>query len=193
MKRKEIIKIKEIMCIQRYIVTGSRRLSNYFWAVVILFGSLGFLLTGLSSYLSYNILPFIHSENIIFFPQGLVMCFYGVLGLIFSIYLWLTIWWSIGGGFNEFNKKSGIIRIFRWGFPGKNRRIDLRYSLKDVEGIRVELKEGLSPKRTIYLNVKGNRNIPLTRVGQPLTLQELETQAAELAKFLSVDLDYSNF
>jgi hypothetical protein len=180
------------MCIQRYIVTGSRRLSNYFWAVVILFGSLGFLLTGLSSYLNHNILSFIHSENILFFPQGLVMCFYGILGLIFSIYLWLTIWWSIGGGFNEFNKKEGIIRIFRWGFPGKNRRIDLRYSLKDVEGIRVELKEGLSPKRTIYLRVKGNRNIPLTRVGQPLTLQELETQAAELAKFLQVDLDYSN-
>jgi DNA mismatch repair protein MutH len=40
------------------------------------------------------------------------------------------------------------------------------------------------PRRTIYLCVKGQREIPLTRVGQPMTLEEIETQAAELAQFL---------
>ena len=157
----------------------------------------GFLLTGISSYLGedntvvqwLNLLPFIQSKNIIFFPQGLVMCFYGILGLIFSIYLWLTLFWSVGGGFNEFNKKEGIIRIFRWGFPGKNRRIDLSYPINEVEAIRVELKEGLNPKRTIYMRIKGKRDIPLTRIGQPLTLEEIEKQAAELAKFLQVSLE----
>jgi hypothetical protein len=39
------------------------------------------------------------------------------------------------------------------------------------------------PRRTIYLCVKGQREIPLTRVGQPMTLEEIETQAAELAQF----------
>ena len=43
--------------------------------------------------------------------------------------------------FNEFNKKEGMIRVFRWGYPGKNRRIDFSYSLKDVEAIRVEFKQ----------------------------------------------------
>jgi hypothetical protein len=183
--------------IRRYIVIGSRRLSNYWWALVIFLGGLGFLLTGISSYLGedntvvrwLNLLPFIQSKNIIFFPQGLVMCFYGILGLIFSIYLWLTLFWSVGGGFNEFNKKEGIIRIFRWGFPGKNRRIDLSYPINEVEAIRVELKEGLNPKRTIYMRIKGKRDIPLTRIGQPLTLEEIEKQAAELAKFLQVSLE----
>jgi hypothetical protein len=117
------------------------------------------------------------------------MCFYGLLGLLFSIYLWLTILWSVGGGFNEFNKKEGIVRIFRWGFPGKNRRIDIRYFIKDVESIRVELKEGLNPRRTIYIRFKGKKDIPLTRIGQPLPLEEIEKQAAELAKFLQVSLE----
>jgi hypothetical protein len=66
------------------------------------------------------------------------------------------------GGFNEFNKKDGFIRIFRWG--SKNRKIDLTYSLKDIEAIKVELKQGLDPQRTIYLRLKGNREIPLVLV-----------------------------
>lgn len=117
------------------------------------------------------------------------MCFYGLLGFIFSSYLWLTVFWSVGGGFNEFNKKDGIVRIFRWGFPGKNRRIDLSYSLKEIEAIKVEIKEGINPSRTIYIKIRGKRDIPLTRIGQPLTLEEIETQAAELAKFLQVSLE----
>ena len=174
--------------IRRHIVIGSRRVSNYWWATIIGMGGLGFLCTGLSSYLKLNLLPIIHSETILFFPQGLVMCFYGILGILFSFYLGLTILFSVGGGFNEFNKEQGIIRIFRWGFPGKNRRIDLTYSIDDVKAIRVELKDGINPRRTIYLCVKGQRQIPLTRVGQPMTLEEIETQAAELAQFLQKDL-----
>lgn len=63
--------------IRRYIVIGSRRLSNYWWALVIFLGGLGFLLTGISSYLGedntvvrwLNLLPFIQSKNIIFFHK----------------------------------------------------------------------------------------------------------------------------
>jgi hypothetical protein len=86
-------------------------------------------------------------------------------------------------GFNEFDKQQRIVRIFVGVFR-KNRRIDISYSIDDVKAIRVELKDGLSPRRTIYLCVKGQREIPLTRVGQPMTLEEIETQAAELAQFL---------
>lgn len=174
--------------IRRYNVTGSRRLSNYVWAFLIFLGSVGFLITGLSSYFNKNFLFIFNSKNIIFFPQGLIMCFYGFLGLIFSVYLYLTILWSVGGGFNEFNKKTGIIRIFRWGFPGKNRRILLEYNIEQVESIKIELKQGLNPKRMIYLQIRGKKQIPLTRIGQPMTLEEIELQAAELAKFLQVSL-----
>lgn len=175
--------------IRRDIVIGSRRFSNYWWAVVLTLGGVGFLLTGISSNLQQNLLPFINYEDIQFFPQGLVMSFYGIIALILSLYLWACIGWSIGGGFNEFNKKDGIVRIFRWGFPGKNRRIELVYSLAEVDCIKVDLQEGLNPRRSIYLRLKGKRDILLTRIGQPLTLEEIEKQAADLARFLQVGLE----
>lgn len=174
--------------IRRYNVIGSRRISNYIWAFFIFLGSIGFLIAGFSSYFNINFLFIFNSKNIVFFPQGLIMCFYGFLGLIFSVYLWLTILWSVGGGFNEFNKSEGIVRIFRWGFPGTNRRILLEYSINQIESIKIELKQGLNPSRMIYLQVRGKKEIPLTRIGQPLTLEEIESQAAELAKFLQVSL-----
>lgn len=174
--------------IRRYNVIGSRRTSNYIWAFFIFLGSVGFLTTGFSSYFNVNFSFIFNSKNIIFFPQGLIMCFYGFLGLLFSVYLFLTILWSVGGGFNEFNKVEGIVRIFRWGFPGKNRRILLEYNINQVESIKIELKQGLNPRRMIYLQIRGKNEIPLTRVGQPLTLEEIELQAAELAKFLQVSL-----
>jgi Ycf4 len=183
--------------IRRYIIVGERRLSNYWWAIVIFLGSCGFLLTGICSYLGIPNWLSLFGTSIKeqtdlvlpFFPQGLLMSFYGSLGFLLSIYWCLLIFWNVGGGFNEFNKKDGFVRIFRWGYPGKNRKIDLSYSLKDVEAIRVELKQGLDAQRTIYLRLKGKREIPLTGIGQPLTLKEIEKQASELANFLQVSLE----
>ena len=175
--------------IRRYIIQGSRTPSNYWWATVTVLGGAGFILTGLSSFFHKNLLFFLESGNIVFFPQGLVMTFYGVIGLLFGLYLWFTLYWRIGSGFNEFNRQTGYVRIFRWGFPGKNRRIDLQYPIQEIQSIRVEIQEGINPKRIIYLKLRGNREIPLTRAGQPLSIQQIETQAAELAKFLQVSLE----
>lgn len=198
--------------IRRYLIIGERRFSNYWWASVILLGAFGFLATGLLSYVSTKgtgeqltgFASFFSnvensgrdlSENsatqISFFPQGLLMCFYGSLGLLLSFYWWFLIFWNVGGGFNEFNKKEGFIRIFRWGYPGQNRKIDLYYTLKDAEAIRVELKQGgfTDSQRTIYLKLKGKKEIPLTGIGEPLTIQEIEKQASELANFLQVSLE----
>ena len=173
----------------RYEVPGARRLSNYIWGSLLFLGGLGFLITGISSYLNVQLFSFLDASAIQFFPQGLVMCFYGILGCILGMYIWLIILWNLGEGFNEFNLESSQIRIFRWGFPGKNRKIDLQYPLQDVQSIRVEIQEGLNPKRVIYLKLKGNREIPLTRAGQPVSIQEIETQAAEIAKLLQVSLE----
>jgi hypothetical protein len=101
----------------------------------------------------------------------------------------MTILLNVGGGYNEFNKDKNEVRIFRWGFPGKNRKIDINYPLDDVQSIRVDVKEGLNPKRVLYLRVKGHNPIPLSRVGQPIPLAELENEVAELARFLGVPLD----
>lgn len=192
--------------IRRYLIIGERRFSNYWWATIVLIGAIGFLFTGIVSYLNSNVsfleqtglnllifkvLTEIPRTEISFFPQGLLMCFYGSLGFLLSLYWWFLIFWNVGGGFNEFNKKEGFIRIFRWGYPGQNRKIDLYYTLKDVESIRVELKQGgfTDSQRTIYLKFKGKKQIPLTGIGEPLTIQEIEKQASELANFLQVSLE----
>lgn len=175
--------------ILRQEIVGSRRFSNYFWAAVTALGGIGFLLAGLSSYLKVNLLLVSDPTGLQFVPQGVALLFYGVAGSLLSLYLWLTLLWNVGGGYNEFNKKTGKVKIFRWGFPGKNRRIEVDFKLEDVQSVRAEIKEGLNPKRALYLRVKQRRDIPLTRVGQPIPLSELETQGAELARFLAAPLE----
>ncbi len=173
----------------RQSILGSRRFSNYWWATIVSLGAGGFLLAGLSSYFRMNLLPFTDSSQLVFLPQGIALSFYGVAGMLLATYLWLVTIWDVGGGYNEFNRQSGEITIFRWGYPGKNRQIELKCKTSDVQSVRVEIKDGLNPKRAIYLKIKAKRDIPLTRVGVPMSLTELENQGAELAKFLQVPLE----
>jgi|SRR6478672_11865351 len=175
--------------VKRDIVLGSKRLSNYFWALLLMGGGLSFLLAGFSSYLKVNLLPFANPTELVFIPQGIVMTFYGVVALCLSLYIGLTIIWDVGGGYNEFNKKDALVRIARNGFPGKNRQILLVYSFKNIKSIQLSVQDGLNPKRVIYLNTKDQRQIPLSQVEQPPSLLELETKASELASFLEVNLE----
>jgi Ycf4 len=175
--------------ILRQQVLGSRRSSNFVWAIVTFIGGTGFLLASLSSYFHTNLLIFSDPTQLIFIPQGIAMGFYGVAGLLVSLYQVLVMQWDVGGGYNEFNRDTQEGCVFRNGFPGKNRRIEIKFPLDAVQSIRVELREGLSPRRTLYLRIKGRADIPLTRVGQPLALSELENQGAELARFLQVPLE----
>lgn len=171
------------------LILGSRRFSNYWWATLIFLGGLSFTLVGLSSYIQFNILPFNDSLKVVFIPQGAIMTFYGTLAVCLSLFLWFTILWNVGAGYNEYNNKIGTITIFRLGFPGKNRSLSLTYRIQDIQAITIDIKEGLSPKREIYLKTKDNRRIPLTSVGQPLLLSDIEHQATELARFLGVVLE----
>jgi hypothetical protein len=175
--------------ILRYEVLGARRFSNYWWALVISIGGTGFFLAGLSSYFRVNLLPIGDPIDLVFIPQGIAMGFYGVAGLLLATYLWLTILWNVGGGYNEFDRAAGQIKIFRQGYPGKNRKVEVSCRTNDVQSIRVSIREGISPQRSLYLRIKGRGDIPLTRVGQPLPLTQIENQAAEIAKFLNVPME----
>ncbi|WP_017294615.1 photosystem I assembly protein Ycf4 [Geminocystis herdmanii] len=170
-------------------IIGSRRFSNLWWAIVVSIGGTGFLLAGLSSYFHTNFLPLTDTSTLQFVPQGIALTFYGVAGTLLALYLWLMIFLNVGSGYNEFDKEKGTVTIFRSGFLGKNRRIELVYELNDIQAIRAEIKEGLNPRRTLYLRVKPKRDIPLTPVGEPISLSKLENQGAELARFLTVPLE----
>nr|YP_009869963.1 photosystem I assembly protein Ycf4 [Mesua ferrea]YP_010529091.1 photosystem I assembly protein Ycf4 [Calophyllum inophyllum]YP_010570703.1 Photosystem I assembly protein Ycf4 [Calophyllum soulattri]UDP58256.1 photosystem I assembly protein Ycf4 [Calophyllum brasiliense]QJX65506.1 photosystem I assembly protein Ycf4 [Mesua ferrea]QKJ81903.1 photosystem I assembly protein Ycf4 [Mesua ferrea]QQK92877.1 Photosystem I assembly protein Ycf4 [Mesua ferrea]UXW91103.1 photosystem I assembly prote len=171
------------------LIVGSRKTSNICWAFILFLGSLGFFLVGLSSYLGRNLISLFPAQQIIFFPQGIVMSFYGIAGLFISSYLWCTISWNVGSGYDRFDRKEGIVSIFRWGFPGKNRRILLRFLMKDIQSIRIEVKEGIYARRVLYMEIKGQGAIPLTRTNEILTPREIEQKAAELAYFLHVPIE----
>nr|YP_010346516.1 hypothetical chloroplast RF4 [Solanum cajanumense]UNZ90347.1 hypothetical chloroplast RF4 [Solanum cajanumense] len=102
------------------LITGSRKISNFCWAFILFLGSLGFLLVGTSSYLGRNLLSFFPPQQIIFFPQGIVMSFYGIAGLFISSYLWCTISWNVGSGYDRFDSNKYHLfyyskRVFNFG------------------------------------------------------------------------------
>lgn len=185
-KANTVLMNTETLDIKRETIIGARRFENYFWAIALFIGGSGFIIASLSSYYKIQLLPFASPADINFIPQGIVMLGYGLLAIGFAVYITVTIIWDLGGGYNEFDKANETIRLIRRGFPGKNRNILLSYALTEIKSIEVEISEGLNPKRTIYLATKDQRRIPLTGVGQPLPLTEIEEKAINLAKFLNV-------
>nr|YP_010398461.1 photosystem I assembly protein Ycf4 [Gentiana purdomii]UQK94907.1 photosystem I assembly protein Ycf4 [Gentiana purdomii] len=171
------------------LIAGSRKISNFCWAFILFLGSFGFLLVGTSSYLGQNLISLFPSHPIIFFSQGIVMSFYGLAGLFISSYLWCTIFWNVGSGYDRFDRKEGVMCIFRWGFPGKNRRILRRFFIKDIQSIRIEVKESIYVRRVLYIDIRGWGAIPLTRIDDNLTPREIEQKATELAYFLRVPIE----
>jgi len=174
--------------ILRYNIVGARRFSNYCFAAIVAIGASGFLLAGISSFLKINLLPFSEPLQLDFVPQGIALSFYGVAGTLLEIYLLYVMAIDYGGGYNEFDRNSGKITIFRRG-RNKNKNLEFTYKIADVQALRVEIRNGLNPKRSLYLRVKGKGDLPLTEVGQPISLTALEDRAAEIAKFLAVPLE----
>jgi len=168
---------------------GSRRLNNLFWAVAVSLGGFGFFLTGLSSFFASNLLPFTDSSEISFIPQGIVLLFYGTVGLILGIFLTLTLWWNVGSGYNEYNRQKQEVKLYRKGFPGKNREITFTFSFAQVKSIKMRIKEGLNPKRQLILCLVDSREIPLTGIEQPVALNKIEDEAIRIAKYLNVFLE----
>lgn len=167
-------------------VLGSRRLSNLLVAMAVSIGGLGFLLTSASSRLGRDLLPIGHPAELTWVPQGLVMGLYGIAALLLATYLWGVIAIDVGSGSNRFDRSSGQARISRQAF---RQRIDVDIPLREIQAVKVEVRDGLSPRRRLALRLQGRRDLPLTRVGEPMPLADLERSGAELARFLGVPLE----
>nr|AVM82367.1 photosystem I assembly protein ycf4 [Adenocalymma scabriusculum] len=168
---------------------GARKLSNVFWAFTVSLGSLGFLLTGISSYLGIDLISFVPPQEIPFFPQGIVMLFYGIGSFFISLYLWCTISWDVGSGYDRFDRKEGRARSFRQGFPGKNRRLVIEFHIKDIQCVRIRGKEDPYGHRVRYMDIKVRGDLLVTLIDENLTPREVEEEATELALFLRVPIE----
>jgi hypothetical protein len=152
-------------------------------------GGFGFFLTGLSSFFKINLLIFSDSSEISFIPQGIVLLFYGTVGSILGIFLILTIYWNVGSGYNEFNRDLQKIKLYRKGFPGKNRELTFTFSFEEIKSIKMRIKDGINPKRQLLLCLNDSREIPLTGIDQQVALNKIENKAIEIAKYLNVFLE----
>ena len=167
-------------------VLGSRRLSNVLVATAVSLGGLGFLLTSASSRFGRDFLPVGHPAELTWVPQGLVMGLYGLAAVLLATYLWLVIALDVGAGSNRFDKTSGQAVISRRGF---RQRIEVAIALRDIQAVKVDVRDGISPRRRLALRVQGRRDLPLTQVGEPMPLADLELSGARLARFLGVPLE----
>ncbi len=167
-------------------VKGSKYLSNYVIASMTTIGAIGFGLASISSYLGKNFLPLGNPASLIFVPQGLVMGIYAFVAMLLAIYLWTLIIINYGSGYNKFNKETGLLSIYR---KGLFRKVSLEIPLENIQAVKLEVRDGINPTRRISLKVKGRKDLPLTKVGQPIPLAELEQEGAELASFLKVNLE----
>jgi hypothetical protein len=170
------------------LILGSKRFSNYFWMSSTLLGGAGFLIVGLSSYPNLQI-PYFKTTFISFIPQGIVMIFYGFIGLLLGFFLLFNILFDVGGGYNKYDKDKEKINVFRIGFPIGTPELYLSYDFNEIKSIRLRIEEGINPKREVYLVTKDNRQIPLTKIGEPALLTSIEEEALELASFLKVPLE----
>lgn len=126
-------------------IKNNTKTINLIFSITLMIASLCFSSVGISSYLKQNMFLPLQYENILFFPQGLTMLIYGILGTILSISQLITLILNVGEGYNEFNKKNGIIEIFRKNYPGKNPYIKITYPITDI----LRNKNYLN-KKTIY-------------------------------------------
>lgn len=108
------------------------KLTKWLYNIIILLGGIGFLSAGLSSYIKYDIIYFLKSSQIVFFPQGITMCFYGSCAILISINQIRILLKKVGEGYNEFDKEKGIMTIHRKGFKGNNSDVNIVYPLTDI-------------------------------------------------------------
>nr|YP_010513651.1 photosystem I assembly protein Ycf4 [Cratylia mollis]UXL85222.1 photosystem I assembly protein Ycf4 [Cratylia mollis] len=180
-------------------ITESRKTSNFFWAFIVLLGSLGLLLVAICSYLGMDYLILYEKlYDFPFIPQGATMSFYGIVGLFISFYLGCLIFWDVGGGYDIYNKKEKVVSFLRWGFPGKDRCIIIKVPMKEIKSIRIITgvkEEGIFTRTfsyysIVYMETIEQGFIPLTRIEDDLTPLEIAQKAGELALFLDVPLLY---
>jgi hypothetical protein len=170
-------------------IIGARNIRSFFITAILLFAGLGFFLAGLSSYFNINLLKITDTSDIKFIPQGIAMLFYGTGALGIGIYIFLTILWNIGSGYNEFSKRENIVRLVRLGFPGKNRTIFLSYEFQNIKNLKFLIKQGLNPRCNIFLVLKDKREIPLFPAQILLNPIDTEKKAIQLSNFLNVPLE----
>jgi len=167
-------------------IKGSRKVSNYLVASMLSIGGVGFLLASFSSYFGRDFLPLGNPSTLIFVPQGLVMGLYGVAAFFLALYFWRLISIDYGSGVNRFDKNKGVLSLSRRGLL---KNIEIEIPIDEIKAVKLDVREGFNPRRRVSLRIKGRKDLPISKVGAPKPLLDLENEGAEIARFLEVNLE----
>lgn len=170
--------------IRRYAVVGSRRVSNMIYAGLSFLACFGFFAMPTRCFILALKTAVPDACENGFWPQGFVLIFYGLLALGFGLYLGFVMVLNIGSGWNIFDLEKQYVRIFRWGFPGKNRRIDLTYPFETILAIACQKK---ATGAQLYLVLKDQRQIPFCGT-VAMGFEPMEALASDLAGFLQKEV-----
>ena len=114
------------------------------------------------------------------------MGLYGVAAFLLAIYFWRLINIDYGSGVNRFDKNKGVLSLSRRGLF---KNIEIEIPIDEIKAVKLEVREGFNPLRRVSLRIKGRKDLPISRVGSPKPLLDLENEGAEIARFLEVNLE----
>nr|YP_010514482.1 photosystem I assembly protein Ycf4 [Coursetia rostrata]UXL86135.1 photosystem I assembly protein Ycf4 [Coursetia rostrata] len=174
-------------------VTGCRQPIDFFAATIFLFGGLGGLWVAAYSY----DMKYLYDEPalISFLPQGVTLMVYSIMFLFLSISWWLLIFWNVGSGYDLFDIKTRTVIFFRYGFPGKNRRIFTKVLFDDIQAIIVQSKVGDSKEGkylrggVLYIQTREQGAFALSPIDDYWDSSKVAQKAMELCRILRVPIE----
>ena len=105
--QKFLIKLKKpIYFIRRDVFLGAHSTSNYIFRIKSFFFGFRFIVVGFFSAIKKKIFYFTITKEVVFFPQRMVIIFYGISFFILRVYFFLRVFIDTGSGFNEYDKKK---------------------------------------------------------------------------------------
>jgi hypothetical protein len=168
---------------------------NILWVIVILFGSVGFLSVGTFSY-TLDKQNLYSPIAIHYFPQGIFLTFYGVLGLLIGLLLMRLNQQNYGFGENVFDLKNKNIYLIRKQYVSVTsifnpsqlsfNNLYIKYQFQDIKRLVISLES--SQQFVLYLSLKDGRFIPLNT--QLFQRQELEKTIYLLSQILNLPADF---
>jgi hypothetical protein len=161
-------------------IQGSNQIQNYFIPIVLLIGgikafaSIGFSPITLGE-LRTN--PTLYSESTqlpIFGPQSFSLIGYGSAALVLGGFLLFSTLSNLGAGTIKFEKTSQQIILAFKNYIGENQKLFFSYNFQELQCIRIIYVESPYRKQSIFLALKGGRQIPIWSSDQPAKFSDAE-------------------
>lgn len=112
-------------------VYNKKKLNEISTNIIILIININFLNLGIKTYLNSSSI-FFQKEAIPFFPQGILLFFYGTVGFLITITQTIELYYKNEGGYNKFDKKKKIIRVFRKKKIYKGKNLKTKFKFEDI-------------------------------------------------------------